>query len=60
KFKVYSCEKTQILSEGRRGLLSLDGKLYLACTDRLLLLDEIQAEGGKRMSAQAYLRGHKL
>ncbi|MBR5427694.1 MAG: methionyl-tRNA formyltransferase [Clostridia bacterium] len=60
KFKLRSCEKTNLPSNGRRGLLALDGKLYYACADRLLRLEQIQAEGGKCMTGEAYLRGHKI
>lgn len=60
KFKVYSAEKTALPSEGRRGLISIDGKLYFACADELLHLTGIQAEGGKRMADDVWLRGHKL
>ena len=60
KFKVYSAEKTALPSEGRRGLISIDGKLYFACADELLHLTQIQAEGGKRMADDVWLRGHKL
>lgn len=60
KFKVYSAEKTALPSEGRRGLISIDGKLYFACSDELLHLIGIQAEGGKRMADDVWLRGHKL
>lgn len=43
-----------VLSAGKRGI-------EVACGDgRSLLLTEIQAEGGKRMSAAAYLLGHPL
>ncbi len=61
KFKIYSCEKTQMENpDGRTGLRAVGGKLYYACRDRLLLLTKIQAEGGKPMSGDAFLRGHAV
>lgn len=43
-----------ILSAGREGIA-------LACGDgRSLVIDELQADGGKRMAAADYLRGHPI
>ena len=62
RFKVYRTapgnptdkDPGTVLSAGKRGI-------EVACGDgRSLYLTEIQAEGGKRMSAAAYLLGHPL
>ena len=62
RFKVYRTapgnptdkDPGTLLSAGKRGI-------EMACGDgRSLYLTEIQAEGGKRMSAAAYLLGHPL
>ena len=62
RFKVYRTAPGQptdrqpgtVLSAGKRGI-------EVSCGDgRSLLLTEIQAEGGKRMSAAAYLLGHPM
>ena len=62
KFKVYRTEmggetgKTAgtILSAGKKGI-------EVACGDgRSLVITELQAEGGKRMAAAAYLLGHPI
>ena len=62
RFKVYRTVPGQatdkapgtVLSAGKRGI-------EVSCGDgRSLLLTEIQAEGGKRMSAAAYLLGHPM
>ena len=62
RFKVYrtapgnptDTDPGTVLSAGKRGI-------EVSCGDgRSLYLTEIQAEGGKRMSAAAYLLGHPL
>ena len=62
KFKVYQTvvggetgkEPGTILSAGKKGI-------EVACGDgRSLLITELQAEGGKRMAAAAYLLGHPI
>ena len=62
KFKVYrtelggETEKTAgtVLSAGKKGI-------EVACGDgRSLVITELQAEGGKRMAAAAYLLGHPI
>ena len=62
KFKVYrtaiggNTDKAPgtILSAGKRGI-------EVACGDgKSLLITELQAEGGKRMAASAYLLGHPI
>ena len=62
KFKIYKtavCGDTDkepgtILSAGKRGI-------EVACGDgKSLLITELQAEGGKRMAASAYLLGHPI
>ena len=62
RFKVYRTAPGQptdrqpgtVLSAGKRGI-------EVSCGDgRSLYLTEIQAEGGKRMSAAAYLLGHPM
>ena len=62
RFKVYRTAPGQetgavpgtVLSAGKRGI-------EVACGDgRSLYLTEVQAEGGKRMSAAAYLLGHPI
>ena len=61
KFKIYTCEKTDIVNNsGDCGLFAENGKIYARCADKVLHLTEIQAEGGKRMLDDAYLRGHTL
>ena len=62
RFKIYQTipgQKTDkapgtILSAGKRGI-------EVACGDGTsLLITELQAEGGKRMAAAAYLLGHPI
>lgn len=58
--KIYSshvCDK-QIGGEVGSVLTDKDG-IYVVCADSTLLsLDEVQAEGAKRMTASEFLRGH--
>lgn len=62
RFKVYSTaiidEKTQA-APGTILALTKTG-LQIACKDGIIELRTIQAEGGKRMSAPDYFRGHPL
>ena len=62
RFKIYRTKPGQetelapgtILSAGKNGV-------EVACGDkRSLLITELQAEGGKRMSAASYLLGHPI
>lgn len=41
-------------------LLQADGRLFVRCADGPLEIVELQAVGGKRMEADAFLRGRKL
>jgi len=36
------------------------GAIRVACREGIVAISEIQAQGGKRMGAGDYLRGHKL
>lgn len=62
RFKVYRAE----LQPGKAGaepgsVLELNKKgLAIACADGALLITELQADGGKRMRAVDYFRGHPL
>jgi methionyl-tRNA formyltransferase len=40
-------------------IINLDKKITVACADGYLILDEVQLAGGKPMSGQAFLNGHK-
>lgn len=48
-------------TKGEAGtVISTDGALEVACGDGSIIITELAAAGGKRMSADAYLRGHKV
>ncbi len=61
RLKVYSASIQN--ASGKAGeVLQADSKngLLVACGEGAVLLNEIQAVGGKRMNAKDYLRGHKI
>jgi methionyl-tRNA formyltransferase len=62
RIKLYRTHKTDIpVGETVPGELSADGKqLLLSCSDKRLEILELQTEGGKRVSAAEFLRGHKI
>ena len=56
-FRVSLCGKTRrapgsVWEEG--------GRFFAACADGALCLEEVQYQGGKRMSGSDFLRGHPL
>lgn len=58
--KVFKTSKTGLSSKGIVGQVVVDKKhLYIACSDCLLQIDELQLSGKKRMDAQAFLNGMK-
>lgn len=61
--KVFRSQESEETTEKRPGtILSADRKgIAIACGDsKVLYLTEIQAQGGKRMIASDYLRGHPI
>ena len=61
RLKVYSASLQNV--SGKAGeVLQADSKngLLVACGEGAMLLNEIQAVGGKRMNTKDYLRGHKI
>ncbi|MCI8538420.1 MAG: methionyl-tRNA formyltransferase [Oscillospiraceae bacterium] len=63
KFKLFSVSETGEETKLPPGtVIRTDKKgIYTACGDgKVLRIDELQAEGGKRMGAADYLRGHPM
>lgn len=63
EFKIYNADVTGHTTDKAPGALVSAGKqgIEIACAGgKTLLLREIQASGGKRMSAAAYLLGHPM
>ena len=63
EFKIYDADVTGHTTDKAPGALVSAGKqgIEIACAGgKTLLLREIQASGGKRMSAAAYLLGHPM
>ncbi len=60
-FRVYSACPAEGYSAGPGTVLGTDSRgIRVACGNGAVLIRELQAEGGKRMSAADYLRGHSL
>ena len=61
-FKIYKTAPGSATSQAPGTLLSAGKKgIEIACGDgRSLVITELQAESGKRMSAAAYLLGHPM
>lgn len=63
EFKIFDAEQTEHKTAKAPGELVSAGKqgIEVACADgRTLLITELQASGGKRMRAAAYLLGHPM
>lgn len=62
KFKIFRVEPQDKTTDAAPGtLLALTKKgLEIACGDGVLLITQLQAEGGKRMGAADYFRGHPI
>ena len=62
KFKIFRAEPQDKTTDAAPGtLLALTKKgLEIACGDGVLLITQLQAEGGKRMGAADYFRGHPI
>ena len=63
RFKVFRVECTEQTSEKPAGTLIAQTKrgLEVVCGDgRIAVITQLQAEGGKRMSAADYFRGHPI
>lgn len=60
--KIYRAEMAQPSSDGAPGTpVALDRRgLVIRCGDGALRITELQAQGGKRMQAVAYFRGHPI
>ena len=62
-FKIYQAKKTDKTTQAEPGMIVLADKhgLEVACGNgETVLVTELQASGGKRMSATSYLLGHKI
>jgi methionyl-tRNA formyltransferase len=61
--KIYDSrkEETSTITLPPPGTLVTDGKkiIRFACSDRYIRVNELQAAGKKRMSAEEFLRGYR-
>ncbi|SDB43986.1 methionyl-tRNA formyltransferase [Ruminococcaceae bacterium FB2012] len=61
RLKIYRSEIVSEKPSGKpAGTLLAKDSFDIACADGVIRFAEVQAEGGKRMNAQAYLRGNPL
>ena len=63
EMKLYAVQETGEETSARPGTVTAAGKqgIDLACGDgKILRVTELQAKGGKRMTAAAYLLGHPI
>lgn len=63
EMKLYAVQETREETSARPGTVTAAGKqgIDLACGDgKILRVTELQAKGGKRMTAAAYLLGHPI
>lgn len=61
RFKIFSADTKENLDKAPGVLTKIDGNLYVSCGNNTsLLLNEIQIEGSKRMTAKEMLIGHKI
>ena len=61
--KIFKAEQTDIITESQKcgEIVAVVKKGFVVkCGDGCLLVTEVQARGGKRMNADAYLRGHSM
>lgn len=59
-FKLFGCQKTELLTNGGKELkISKDGILF-PCQDAYLLVTELQPEGKRRMDFKAFLAGNSI
>ena len=61
--KIYAAEETEEKTGAAPGTIVSAGKqgIDIACGDgKVLRIKELQAQGGKRMAAAAYLLGHPI
>ena len=62
RFKIYAVRPVERTTKQPAGtLLALTKQgLEVACGDGVLVITQLQAEGGKRMAAADYFRGHPI
>ena len=62
RFKIFGAEPAELSGDAVPGTpVALDKRgLVIACGDGALRITQLQAEGGKRMSAPDYFRGHPI
>ena len=61
KLKIFVTGQPLEAHNNRPGTLSVDKKrLYIACVDRMIEIKELQLEGKRRMTADAFLLGYDM
>lgn len=60
RLKVFASEISHNIAETENGTVTDTEKFGVRCADGVILFNEIQLEGGKRMKTADFLRGRKL
>ncbi len=60
RLKVFSSEISHDIAQGEAGTIADAGIFAVNCGDGVIIFNEIQLEGGKRMKTADFLRGRKL
>ena len=60
RLKVFSSEISHDIARGEAGTIADAGIFAVNCGDGVIIFNEIQLEGGKRMKTADFLRGRKL
>lgn len=60
RLKVFASEISHNIAQGEAGTIADAGKFAVNCGKGVIIFNEIQLEGGKRMKTADFLRGRKL
>lgn len=60
RLKVFASEISHNIAQGEAGTIADAGKFAVSCGEGVIIFNEIQLEGGKRMKTADFLRGRKL
>lgn len=60
RLKVFSSEISDSIAPAECGTIADTGKFGVSCSNKVIIFNEIQLEGSKRMKTADFLRGRKL
>lgn len=59
RLKIFPVREVRVASHLQPGEVAIDGGVWVGCGQGAVMLGEVQAEGGRRMDALAWLRGQQ-